>query len=47
MVSPECSVTLAKHWHLAIETHATAGHDIPLDDSRWVADKIAKWSSRL
>ena len=47
MVSPECSVTLAKHWDLAIETHATAGHDIPLDDSRWVADKIVKWLSRL
>ena len=47
MVSPECSVTLAKHWDLPLETHDTSGHDIPLDDSRWVAEKIVKWLSKL
>ena len=26
MVSPECSAALARHWHLPIETHATAAH---------------------
>ena len=30
MVSPECSATLAKHWGLPLETHAAAGHDMPL-----------------
>jgi pimeloyl-ACP methyl ester carboxylesterase len=43
MVSPECSATLARHWHLPIETHATAGHDIPLDDAEWVCKKIVQW----
>jgi len=43
MVSPECSATLARHWHLPIETHATAGHDIPLDDAEWVCEKIIQW----
>lgn len=43
MVSPECSATLARHWHLPIETHATAGHDIPLDDAEWVCGKIIQW----
>lgn len=43
MVSPECSATLARHWHLPIETHDTAGHDIPLDDAEWVCERIAQW----
>lgn len=43
MVSPECSATLARYWHLPIETHATAGHDIPLDDAEWVCEKIIRW----
>lgn len=43
MVSPECSATLARHWHLPIETHTTAGHDIPLDDAEWVCKKIMQW----
>ena len=43
MVSPECSTTLARHWHLPIESHETAGHDIPLDDGEWVCEKIIAW----
>ncbi len=43
MVSPECSATLARYWHLPIETHAAAGHDIPLDDAEWVCEKIIQW----
>lgn len=47
MVSPECSATLARHWQLAIETHKTAGHDIPLDDAEWVCERILQWLSTL
>ena len=43
MVSPECSATLASNWQLPIETHDTAGHDIPLDDAEWVCERIAQW----
>ena len=47
MVNPACSTTLARHWHLAIETHDTAGHDIPLDDAEWVCEKIVKWVQEI
>lgn len=43
MVSPECSATLSKYWNLPIETHDSAGHDIPLDDAEWVCEKIIQW----
>ncbi len=43
LVDPRCSLSLARHWTLPIETHKTAGHDIPLDDSRWVCEKINLW----
>ena len=43
MVSPECSATLARHWQLPIETHDSAGHDIPLDDAEWICEKIVQW----
>lgn len=46
MVSPACSVTLANHWDLPLEKHQTAGHDIPLDDACWVAEKIVQWLSK-
>ncbi len=43
LVSPECSLSLAQHWGLPLETHKTAGHDIPLDDANWVCQKIGLW----
>ena len=43
LVSPVCSSTLASHWQLPIETHKTAGHDIPLDDGNWVCEKVIQW----
>ena len=43
LVSPECSTTLAEHWHKSLQTHDTAGHDIPLDDADWVCAKILEW----
>ena len=43
LVSPECSVSLAKYWNLPIHTHDESGHDIPLDDGDWVCRKISQW----
>ena len=43
LVSPECSATLAEYWHKSLQTHETAGHDIPLDDADWVCRRIVEW----
>ncbi len=47
LVSPLCSLALAKHWNLPIETHDSAGHDIPLDDGDWVCEKISQWLLKI
>ena len=47
LVSPLCSNRLANYWNLPIVTHDTAGHDIPLDDGKWVCKKIAHWLNDL
>lgn len=43
LVNSQSSDSLAQSWQLPIETHATAGHDIPLDDGDWVCEKITGW----
>lgn len=43
LVSPQCSLTLAQHWHCPLAVHPTAGHDIPLDDTAWVMQQIQLW----
>jgi pimeloyl-ACP methyl ester carboxylesterase len=43
LVDVKCSITLAQHWHCAIKTHPTAGHDLPLDDGPWVTQQIKEW----
>lgn len=40
MVSVECSRAIAKKWNLPIVEHPTAGHDLSVDDPKWVAEKI-------
>lgn len=40
MVSVECSRAIAKKWDLPILEHPTAGHDLSVDDPKWVAEKI-------
>lgn len=34
-----CSQKISAHWQLPLETHATAGHDLTLDDPGWVLDR--------
>jgi pimeloyl-ACP methyl ester carboxylesterase len=43
LVDPECSRSLAKAWQAEIVEHPNAGHDLPLDDSAWVAQQIERW----
>jgi pimeloyl-ACP methyl ester carboxylesterase len=41
LVDARCSLRLAREWNAAIHEHPTAGHDLPLDDGRWVAEQVA------
>lgn len=43
LVDVRCSTAIAVRWHCPIHYHPTAGHDLPLDDSKWVCDKILRW----
>jgi predicted alpha/beta hydrolase family esterase len=43
LVHFECSQKIAELWECPIEFHDTAGHDLPLDDSNWIAQRIAHW----
>jgi pimeloyl-ACP methyl ester carboxylesterase len=47
LVDPQCSHQMASHWGLATQTHATAGHDLPLDDGPWVARQVHNWTASL
>ena len=43
LVDPRCSAELAARWQLPLCQHPTSGHDLPLDDGPWVAERIAAW----
>lgn len=46
LVSPACSQALAEAWGVPLRVHATAGHDLPLDDGRWLAEQVRQfWQS--
>ena len=45
LVDPRCSRRLAQQWGLPTAEHATAGHDLPLDDGPWVARQAARWAA--
>ena len=46
LVSVKCSLALAAQWKCSLQVHPTAGHDLPLDDGPWVAQKVAQWICR-
>ncbi|WP_158002506.1 alpha/beta fold hydrolase [Methyloterricola oryzae] len=46
MVSPACSAAIANAWHAPLACHPWAGHDLPLDDPDWVADRVNTWLSQ-
>lgn len=47
LVDPECSAQLARAWHVDSAVHASAGHDLCLDDGPWVAQQLKRWFGRL
>ncbi len=45
LVDAQCSVTLAQRWQCELKLHASAGHDLPLDDGAWVVQRVKVWLS--
>ena len=43
LVDSRCSQAIASAWGCPLVTHPAAGHDLPLDDPRWVADQVRRW----
>lgn len=46
MVDPACTQAIAQRWNLEPKTHPWAGHDLPLDDPRWVIAAVLEWLER-
>lgn len=40
MVDAECSRSIARKWKIPLKEHPTAGHDLTVDDPKWVAEKV-------
>jgi pimeloyl-ACP methyl ester carboxylesterase len=45
MVHPSCSQAIARRWGLKVVEHPSAGHDLPLDEGAWVAEKIRDFAN--
>ena len=43
LVDPACSQAISEHWQLPLMTHPWSGHDLPLDDGNWVAERLLSW----
>lgn len=43
LVDPRCSSRIAEVWRSGLIVHPSAGHDLPLDAPRWVAEAVAGW----
>lgn len=46
IVSPNCSRVLSQHFGAPLETNADTGHDIPLDDHKWVLSRIKDFTAQ-
>jgi len=46
LVDTRCSRALALAWNCDTAAHPNAGHDIALDDGRWVANEVRNWLHR-
>lgn len=47
LVSNTCSRRLASAWSADFRMHASAGHDLPLDDGLWTATEVEAWRKRV
>jgi pimeloyl-ACP methyl ester carboxylesterase len=43
LVSPSCSENISKRWQLPLLTHTWAGHDLCIDDPKWVLEQLRQW----
>ncbi|MDD5028166.1 MAG: alpha/beta hydrolase [Rhodoferax sp.] len=43
LVNVACSRAIAAAWKLPLHEHPSAGHDLPLDDGRWVVAQLQRW----
>ncbi|MBY4896038.1 alpha/beta fold hydrolase [Cupriavidus sp. AU9028] len=43
LVQPRCSARISSAWNYPLRMHPQAGHDLPHDDPRWVAEQVADW----
>jgi hypothetical protein len=43
MVDVACTLAIQKKWGGSLAIHPSAGHDITLDEPRWVADRLKEW----
>lgn len=43
LVSPDCSESISRHYHLPLSTHPSAGHDLPNDAAEWVIQHLHRW----
>ncbi len=47
LVSHQCSQKIHQQWQTAYQHHATAGHDLPLDEPDWLSGVIGHWFTQL
>ena len=40
LVNSNCTRAIAKCWQKPLHTHTSAGHDLPMDDGEWLAQRI-------
>ncbi len=47
LVHPSCSYNLAAALSAELREHPSAGHDLPMDDPRWVIEQVLDWWHRV
>jgi pimeloyl-[acyl-carrier protein] methyl ester esterase len=46
LADSECGKKLAAHFRSPLHLHPEAGHDLPLDDAKWVCQKISEFINK-
>ncbi len=42
LCSPRCSARLCQHYGGTLESHSSAGHDLPIDEPRWLIELLRR-----
>lgn len=43
LVSPSCSESISKRWSIPLISHPWAGHDLCIDDPKWIIAQLQQW----